>query len=118
MTQRRLDPAPGPTGRDPSPWLRRAWVSVALIPVFFFFAFAAAEGIYALSGYQPENADAPLWVDVLASVLALAVFVIPSAAAVHFGRRAIKGGDRRGFYPAVIGALVTLAWVVLTLVNQ
>jgi hypothetical protein len=89
-----------------------------LVPVFFLIAFAVGEGTYALLGYQPENADAPLWVDIAATALTLAVFVMPSVAAVYFGRRAIKTGDRRGTYPAVIGAVLTIAWVTLTIVNQ
>lgn len=118
MSNRQLDRAPGPTVPDSNPWLRRAWVSVALVPVFFFIAFAVGEGIYALLGYEPENADAPVWAVVVASALVVAVVVIPSVAAVYFGRRATKGGDRRGVYPAVIGAVVGVGWVVLTVVSE
>lgn len=117
MSDRQLDRAPVPTAPDSNPWLRRAWVSVALVPVFFFIAFAVGEGIYALMGYKPENADAPVWADVVASALIVAVVLIPSVAAVYFGRRATKAGDRHGVYPAVIGAVAGLGWVTLTIVT-
>lgn len=88
------------------------------MPVFFFIAFAVGEAIYAVMGYKPENADAPIWAVVVASTLIVAVAVIPSVAAIHFGRRATKAGDRRGVYPAVIGAVAGVGWVVLTVVSE
>lgn len=118
MSNRQLDRAPEPTIRDSNPWLRRAWAGVALVPLFFFVAFAVGEGVYALMGYQPENADAPIWAVVGASALAVLVVLIPCVAAVYFGRRAIKGGDRRGVFPAVIGAVAAVGWVVLTIVSE
>lgn len=39
--------------------LRRAWVAVALVPVFFLLALAVARGLYSVMGYLPENDDAP-----------------------------------------------------------
>jgi hypothetical protein len=118
MSNRQLDPAPEPTAPDSNPWLRRAWVGVALVPLFFFIAFAVGEGIYALMGYKPENADAPVWAVIVASALVLLVVLIPCVAAVYSGRRAIKSGDRRGMYPAVIGAVAAVGWVVLTIVTE
>lgn len=118
MSNRQLDRAPEPTARDSAPWLRRAWAGVALVPLFFVIAFAVGEGIYALMGYKPENADAPVWAVVVASALAVLVVLIPCVAAVYFGRRAIKGGDRRGVFPAVIGAVAAVGWVVLTIVSE
>jgi hypothetical protein len=89
-----------------------------LVPLFFFIAFAVGEGIYALMGYKPENADAPVWAVIVASALVLLVVLIPCVAAVYSGRRAIKSGDRRGMYPAVIGAVAAVGWVVLTIVTE
>jgi hypothetical protein len=88
------------------------------VPLFFFIAFAVGEGIYALMGYQPEDADAPVWAVVVASALVLLVVLIPCVAGVYFGRRAIKGGDRRGLFPAVIGAVAAVGWVALTIVSE
>lgn len=118
MSNRQLDRAPEPAARDSSPWLLRAWVGVALVPLFFFIAFAVGEGIYALMGYQPENADAPVWAVVGASAPAILLVLIPCVAAVYSGRRAIKSGDRRGVFPAVIGAVAAVGWVVLTIVSE
>ena len=118
MSNRQLDRAPEPTIRDSNPWLRRAWAGVALVQLFFFIAFAVAEGLYAAMGYKPENADAPVWAVVVASALAVVVVLTPCVAAVYFGRRAIKGGDRRGLFPAVIGAVAGVGWVVLTIVSE
>lgn len=118
MSDRQLHRAPEPTVRDSNLWLRRAWVGVALVPVFFFVAFAVGEGVYALMGYKPENADAPVWAVVVASALVVVVVLIPCVAAVYFGRRATKAGDRRGMYPAVIGAVAGFGWVVLTIVSE
>lgn len=49
--------------------LQRGWIAVALVPVFFLLAFAFGYLVYDLLGYQPENDDAPLWVDLIGTVL-------------------------------------------------
>jgi TctA family transporter len=118
MINRQLDQAPEPTARDSAPWLRRAWVGVATVPLFFIIAFAVGEGIYAVMGYKPENADAPVWAVVVTSALVLAVVLIPCVSAVYYGRRAIKHGDHRGLYPAVIGAIAGLGLITLTIVSE
>lgn len=109
---------PTRTPRDSDPWLGRAWSGVALVPVFFFIAFAVGEGLYALMGYKPENADAPVWVHVVALIPVVVVVLIPCAAAVFFGSRANKGGDRRGMFPLVIGVIVGVGLLVLTIVSE
>jgi len=118
MSDRQLDRTPGPTAPGPHPWLRRAWVGVALIPVFFIIALVVGQGIYALMGYKPENADAPAWAVVLASALTLLVVLIPCVGAVTYGLRATRAGERRGVFPAVIGAVAAVGWVALTIVNE
>ena len=70
-------PSAGPGPRDRAP-LTRAWISVALVPVFFFVAFAAAQGIYALTGYDPSaGATPPLWADLVAGIPALLILFLP-----------------------------------------
>jgi len=74
---------------------------VALIPVFFFLGFAVGEVLYAVLGYKPENDDAPLWADLVASLAVLAVTLVPCIGAVMYGRRAgraprpLRGGLHR-----------------------
>jgi hypothetical protein len=105
---------PGESGR----WLGRAWTAVVLVPVFFFIGFAVGEGMYALMGYEPANADAPVWVDLVALTPAIVAVLIPCAAAVFFGRRATKGGDRRGMVPLIIGVIAGIGLLVLTIVSE
>ena len=109
------DPRPAPAG-DPVV-LRRAWIAVALIPVFFLPALALGYVMYDLFGYAPENADAPLWVDVVCAIPPLALYLAPCVAAVVLGRRADRHGDRRGLVPLAIGAIAGLALTVLTVVT-
>lgn len=97
--------------------LTRAWVAVALIPVFFGIAFVLGYVLYDLLGYQPEDNDAPLWVDLAVAVAVLAVTLVPCAGAVRHGRRATHVGDRRGWIPLAIGALAGLVLTVLTAVT-
>ncbi len=97
--------------------LTLAWVSVALIPVFFFLAFAASEGLYSLLGYEPGFGDAPLWVDILCGAVALVLVVAPCVAAVLYGRQAHRAGERWAMLPLIIGAAAGLFFLVLTVVT-
>lgn len=97
--------------------LTRAWVSVALIPVFLILSLVVGYAGYALLGYQPESNDQPLWVDIVVGVPTLAVFLAPCLAAAVYGRRAAKAGDGRGLWPAAIGSLVGVAMTALTVVT-
>lgn len=74
--------------------------------------------MYALLGYEPANADAPGWVDLVALAPVVVVVLLPCAAAVLFGRRVTKGGDRRGVVPLVIGAIAGAGLLVLTIVSE
>ncbi|GAA2747207.1 hypothetical protein GCM10009868_35740 [Terrabacter aerolatus] len=106
-------PSAGEAPREPRP-LTRAWISVALVPVFFLVAFAAAQGIYALTGYDPSaGATPPLWADLVAGVPALLILFLPCAGAVVYGRRAVREGARSGFVPMVLGAIVAVGGIVL-----
>ena len=70
-------PPPVQDGSQSSDSLVRAWVSVALIPVFLFASVIVTLLLYGWFGYKPENADAPLWVDLVIGVVAIAVFLVP-----------------------------------------
>lgn len=107
-----------PTQTSPAGiWRSRAWIAVALIPVFFILAFAVGQVLYSLMGYLPEEAGIPLWVDLVATIPTMAVFLVPCAAAVLYGRRANSVGDRRGLVPLCIGALAGLGLLILSIVT-
>ncbi len=97
--------------------LVRAWIAIVLIPVFFFIAIAAGEGVISLLGY-PVGGSSPMWVSLVSSLAALAVVLLPSLAAVFFGRRAWKAGDHRGLFPAILGTVAGLGWLTLTIVSE
>lgn len=118
MSTSQVQRPPSPAPSDSGPWLGRAWTAVALVPVFFFIGFAVGEGLYALLGYKPEDADAPLWVNLVALAPVVVVVLIPCVAAVFFGRRTTKSGDRRGMVPLVLGAVAGVGLLVLTIVSE
>ena len=89
----------------------RAWVFVALIPVFALLAFLAAAGAYTLMGYEVGVDDAPVWVDRLTGLAAFATFAVPCALAVRYGNQARRGADRRGISPLSIGLIVSVWWL-------
>lgn len=110
-------PSSGGGPRDQAP-LTRAWISVALVPVFFFVAFAAAQGIYAMTGYDPSaGATPPLWADLVAGIPALLILFLPCAGAVVYGLRAWREGARAGFVPVVLGGLVAVAGILLVILQ-
>lgn len=111
-------PAMTPPGRPrPSGAVAWAWVAIALIPVFFFIAIGVGEGLTSLLGYQ-AGGDAPAWVTLVADLAATVTVLLPCLAAVFFGRRAHKAGDRGGLLPAVLGTGAGLGWLVLTIVSE
>ncbi|MGZ4574129.1 MAG: hypothetical protein ACXVXY_03905, partial [Mycobacteriaceae bacterium] len=98
-------------------WLGRAWIAVVLIPVFFILAFAVGEVLHSLMGYLPENSGIPLWVDLVATIAAIAVSLVPCTAAVLYGRRANSLGARGGLIPLCVGALAGLGLLILSIVT-
>jgi hypothetical protein len=98
-------------------WLGRAWISVVLIPLFLFISFALSYLLYDLFGYKPENNNAPLWVDLVVGLVGVVIFLVPCVAAMIYGRRASRSGDRRGLFPLGIGAVAACALLVLTVVT-
>jgi hypothetical protein len=104
-----------PVPRTDNP-LARAWISIALVPAFFLAAFAAAQGIYALTGHDPSaGATPPLWADLAAGLPSLVILLVPCIAGVVYGRRASRAGVRAGLVPAVIAALLGVGAVLLVL---
>lgn len=105
----------GPRSQTP---LARAWISIALVPVFFFASFAASQGIYTLTGYDPSaGATPPLWADLAAGLPGLAILLIPCIGGVVYGRRAARAGVHAGLVPAAIAALLGVGAVVMVVLN-
>ena len=98
--------------------LARAWVAIVLIPVFFFIAIGVGEGVISLLGYTAGAGNNPIWVSLASDLAAIAVVLLPCLAAVIFGRRAYKAGDRRGLFPAVLGTVAGLGWLILAIVSE
>jgi hypothetical protein len=113
-------PDPGPTAGaahdtdDGSRWASRAWVAVVFVPFAFVLALIAGYVAYDLFGYKAEDSGVPLGVDLVASLISLAIALAPCAVAVVCGRRAAAAGQRRGLVPAVIGGLAGLGLTALT----
>ncbi|WP_155893007.1 hypothetical protein [Intrasporangium chromatireducens] len=98
--------------------LVRAWIGVALVPVFFFLSFAVQTGIYALTGHDPSAGSVPLAAYLTAALPGLAIVLAPCVAAVVLGRRAVRSGVPAGLLPQVVAALLAVGAVVLTVVNR
>lgn len=109
-------PAGAHSGGGRSTNLTLSWIAVASIPVAFVVAFAVGEGLYALLGYQPEDATEPLWVALAAGVPAVVVFLVPCAAAVWYGNKARAEGHRAGLLPLATGAVLGLWMLVMNTV--
>jgi hypothetical protein len=95
----------------------RAWASVVLIPVFLLVSVVVTLLLYEWFGYKPENADAPLWVELVTAAVAIVIFLVPCVTAVLYGRQASRVGDRRGLIPLAIAGLAGLSLTVLTVVS-
>jgi hypothetical protein len=100
-----------PSNRHP---LRRAWISIALIPVALFLGSILSEQVYRLMGYEPM-ATVPLWLDLVAWIPTLVVFSIPCVAAVIYGREASRTGDHRGRVPLLIGWLASAGFLIMAI---
>lgn len=107
---------PTPTPEAASSWLTRAWAAVALVPLFFFLAFAVGEGLYSAFGYD-SGGTAPGWVELIVFAGVLTVVLIPCAGAAYAGRRSSRAGDRRGLIPMAIGLIAGAGWIILSLVS-
>ncbi len=107
--------SPGqPRSQTPLGW---AWISVALVPVFFAVAFALQYGIYALTGNEPGQGTAPFSVDLAAGLAALVILLVPCLAGVFHGLRAMRSGARAAWVPTVLSGLLAVGATVLVVLN-
>lgn len=97
--------------------VRRAWLALLMVPVLFLPAMALGYLLYDLLGYAPEQGDAPVLVDLVATVPVLLLLLAPCAVAVVHGLRAHRAGDRRGLLPAALGVAIGAVPTVATVVG-
>ena len=91
---------------------RRTWWSLLGFVPSLPLAFLIGEGLASAMGWSVGD-PRPSWPVVLAAVLpALVVFALPAVAAVHFGRRAVRLGDRRARVPMTIAVVVAVGFVL------
>ena len=103
--------APRQARRD----LRKAWISVVLVPIGYAVAMLLGEAAIGLLGYAVGgDRVAPTWVNVMIAVPVILTGILAGALATIFGLRARRAGMARGLVPAVIGALVVLYWTFKT----
>jgi hypothetical protein len=105
------------SGEAPVSWLTRAWVALATFPVFLLVSVLATLAMYGLFGYKPENADAPVVVALVCTLVGTAVALIPFVTGFLLARRAVAQGDQRGRVPAVLAALLGVAIFVISIVS-
>jgi hypothetical protein len=111
-----LEQAP-PQGARSDNSLQLAWISVGFIPVFLLASVVVVGLLYQWFGYKPENADAPLWLDLVIAAIAMVIFIAPCVTSVLYGRRAMRVGKVGGVFPLLVGALAGLSLTVLTVVS-
>ena len=92
---------------------RRAWRSLLLYPVSLLASWTIGGGLFAL--LDDEVGNIPIWVYLVAVTPALLVVVIPGILAVIQGRKAVQLGRPDGRVPAVTGAAIGAAFVVIDL---
>ncbi len=114
-----LTERPPTRGRAPDGTaLTRAWIALLFVPVSFVAAFALAQVLYTATGHDPSAATPPHWAAAVALVPAGAVFVIPCVVALVYARRAVKGGHRGGYVPAVLAVAVAVGYGVLNVLER
>ncbi|WP_134773059.1 hypothetical protein [Ornithinimicrobium flavum] len=97
--------------------VRNAWLSVLLLPIAFVLAFLIGEGLIGVLGYPVGDTAGtpPLWAILVATIPALLVFCVPAFVSTWFARRAASHGDRRGWVPAILLAVVALGFIATNL---
>ena len=102
-------PAHSPAWRDDLD-VRRAWACVVSAPLAAAVAFAAGSGIATAFGVD-EGDVAPVPVGLLALMVALVLFAVPTGLAWRFANRARARGDDRARVPAIVLTTLVAAFV-------
>ncbi|MFE9097932.1 hypothetical protein [Streptomyces sp. NPDC007264] len=96
--------------------VRRAWLSLVLLPVSFVAAAFLGDWLLSLQGYHGGDDSIPVSASLWAGGPSLLVLVIPPVATLFFGLRARrKGAARSGTGAVVVGGAAATGLVVLNL---
>jgi hypothetical protein len=104
------------TALRPAPATRRAWIAAGFILVGFVVSIVVGEGLLAMQGYDSAD-DVPAAAVALAGGGGILVFEVPCIVTWVLGRRAVAAGEPQGNSPAVVAAVVGVAFLALNLVG-
>ena len=93
--------------------LRRAWISVAILPLASVGAMILGDGLLTLQGYQSGDSEIPPGVALMAGIPAVLVLIAPTIPAIGFGLRARRLGIPAGAIPALVGLVVAAMSILL-----
>lgn len=98
-------------------YLAAAWLSLVLVPVFFFLGFAAAHLPYLIWPFQEGSGEEPLWFGGITTGIFLIVLAIPLVFATLFGVRAVRAGTAWGWLPTIVAASVGVLVLAVNLIG-
>lgn len=98
-------------------YLAAAWLSLILVPVFFFLGFAAAHLPYLIWPFEEGSGEEPLWFGGITTGIFLIVLAIPLVFAVLFGVRAVRAGTAWGWLPAIVAACAGVLVLAVNLIG-
>lgn len=108
---------PSEVRRSVSREVRRAWCSLALVPIAFVAAFVVGEGIPAWLGHDAAIARPPFGVIALAFFAALAVLALPLLVTGLFSRRAAAANSPGSWMPLVVSASIVGGFALINMVS-
>lgn len=92
--------------------LRVAWIGAVLVVPAIVLAVFVGDGLLTLQGYESGSEErVPLGPVLLAAIPATLIVLLPASVAVWFGLRARRGGNRRGWLPALVGGVVGIGFL-------
>lgn len=98
-------------------YLAAAWLSLVLVPVFFFLGFAAAHLPYLIWPFEEGSGEEPLWFGGITTGIFLIVLAIPLVFAVLFGVRAVRAGTAWGWLPTIVAASAGVLVLAVNLIG-
>ncbi len=107
-------PAPPPPPGASLVDLVLAWVSAACVPVAVLLGRAASIAFLSSRGYSTDESEPP-GLGMVSFLILVAIVLVPAAASVWFGERAVRGGRQVGAVPAILAGLSVGVLVALGL---